>query len=556
MNEIDVKLTGGETISCPEGTIVGTLTGSPDNNSGLPYLGALVNNNVSSLSYPLPVNCEVEFLTMSDPHGWRIYVRSLCFLLAKTVRELFPAAVFKIEHSFGPGLYCSFRHRGDEQRALSKEELKTVEERMRELVRRNMPIERRKLSFAEGIAKFEESGQSDKLNLLRFRNPPHIVVHWCENFYDLAHGPLAPATGALSRFELLHYTDGFVLHYPQRENPGRMEPFRDQPHLFNIFKEHKEWGRILGVNTVGKLNEITARGDIAGFVDIAEALHEKKIARIAEQIASSSDSVRLILVAGPSSAGKTTFAKRLTTHLTVNGIRPVTIATDDYFVGEKDNPLDENGRPDYEHIDAVDLGLFNNNLLKLIQGESVKVPRFNFAVRQREYDGSTLKMDRDQMIIIEGIHGLNPELTRDIPPECEFRIYVSALTQLSLDSNNRISTTDNRLMRRMVRDSKFRGYSPVETLRMWPSVRRGEKRWIFPFQQNAHATFNSALDYELAVLKPYVDPLLMHVKPTHREYAEARRLSEFLLHFLNAPDNAVPGTSILREYIGNSHFKY
>ena len=264
----------------------------------------------------------------------------------------------------------------------------------------------------------------------------------------------------------------------------------------------------------------------------------------------------MILIAGPSSAGKTTFAKRLTVHLTVNGLRPVIVGTDDYFVGSARNPVDEHGKPDYEHIEAVDIDLFNKDLGRLIDGEEVELPRFNFETKQREYDGVTLKVDDDQIIIIEGIHGLNPRLTEQIPDDRKYRIYVSALTQLSVDSHNRISTTDNRLMRRMVRDGKFRGHSPLDTLHQWPSVRRGEKRWIFPFQREADATFNSALDYELAVLKPLVEPLLMRVKPTHPEYAEARRLSEFLLNFVGAESTCVPPTSLLREYIGGSDFRY
>ena len=557
MGKVKVTLADGKTAEVPAGTQVGTLAdGAQDPGSGLPYIGALVNNDVSSLSYPITVTSEVRFLTMADPHGWRIYRHSLCFLLAKAVRDTFPDAVFSVEHSFGLGLFCSFHRDASAPNKIEPRDLDAIESHMRELVERNIPIERHKISFIEAIREFEESGQTDKLNLLKHRNPPRVVVHWCKDFSDLAHGPLAPNTGVLNRFELIDYQSGFVLHYPDRESPTEIPPFDDQPHLFQIFKEHKEWGRILGVNTVGRLNETIATGKITDFIRTAEALHEKKLSRIADQIAEKRDTVKLILLAGPSCAGKTTLAKRLATHLRVNGIRPVTVATDDYFVGHDKNPLDEDGNPDYEHIEAVDLDLFNQDLLKLVEGGTIHIPRFNFEKQEREYRGESLKVEADQMVIIEGIHGLNPRLTEKIPADCEFKIYISALTQLSIDSNNRISTTDNRLMRRMVRDNNFRGHNALETLRMWPSVRRGEKRWIFPFQKEAHATFNSALDYELAVLKPFVEPLLMQVKPHDREYAEARRLSEFLLHFLGTADDPVPRNSILREYIGGSDFKY
>jgi uridine kinase len=382
------------------------------------------------------------------------------------------------------------------------------------------------------------------------------VVHQCGDYSDLAHGPLAASTGVLERFQLVHYPPGFVLHLPDRDNPLIIPPFEDQPHLFRIFQEHKEWGRILGVTTAGQLNETIARGGFEELVRIAEALHENKVVRIADAISAGRKKIKIILIAGPSSAGKTTLAKRLCTQLTVNGLRAVTMSTDDYFVGPERNPKGPDGTPDFEHIEAIDLPLFNEHLLRLTEGQAVTLPRFNFENKQREVRGGPICLADDQLIVIEGIHALNPLLTRMLRSDSKFSIYVSALTQLNVDSGNRISTTDNRLMRRMVRDKKYRGHSALETLRLWPGVRAGEKRWIFPFQREATATFNSALDYELAVLKPLVDPLLMEVKPDHPEYVEARRLSEFLLNFLPAQSRVVPGTSILREYIGGSLFHY
>ncbi|MBN2301264.1 MAG: AAA family ATPase [Lentisphaerae bacterium] len=555
MRLVKITLSNGTTHECAEGVCVCEFAGQVPVKP-TPYIAALVNNDLVSMSYPLTVDSTVEFLTMADSHGWRVYRRSLCFLLAKVVAELFPKAGFSVEHSFGPGLYCSFDDKDTENKGISPANLKSIEHRMRELIAKNLPIERRKISYESAMQQFHESGQTDKRNLLLHRNPPRVVVHWCDGFQDLAHGPLAPTTGVLKHFALVRYEPGFVLHLPDKDNPETIPPFEDQPHLFKIFQEHKQWGRILQVSTVGRLNEIIANGENRSFIRTAEALHEKKVSEIADKIGKRQREIRVILIAGPSSAGKTTFAKRLSTHLAVNGLRPVTIATDNYFVGEDKNPLDEFGKPDYEHLDAVDIALFNNDLLKLIRGEKIEVPYFNFEKKQREYRDDFLHIDSDQIIIIEGIHGLNPRLTHMIPAKNKFRIYINALTQLSLDANNRISTTDNRLMRRIVRDNMFRGYSALETLRRWPSVRRGEKRWIFPFQREADVTFNSALDYELAILKPIIEPLLAQIKPADKEYAESRRLSEFLLNFLGASSDSVPGNSILREYIGGSDFEY
>jgi uridine kinase len=549
---IDVQLNGNAPQPVAAGTTVGALAAQCPPPDGLPWLGALVNNDVASLSYPLGIRCRVDFVHAGDAHGWRIYRHSLCFLLAKAVADLYPDAAFSVDHSFGLGLYCSLSFEG---RPAQAAQVKALEARMRDLVEQDVPIVRQKIAYADAVALFQEAGMQDKLSLLAFRNPPHVVLHACDGFRDLAHGPLAPSTGLLERFALVPYAPGFVLHLPDRANPLDLPPFEDQPHLFHIFQEHKSWGRILGVDTVGRLNDLIVRGGFEEFVRTAEALHEKKAARIADHIAEARDRLRVILIAGPSSAGKTTFAKRLAVQLAVNGLHPVTLGTDDYFVEADRTPLDENGHPDFEHLEAVDVEAFNADLAALVAGRTIRRPRFNFAARRREYEG-TLALEPDQILVIEGIHGLNPALTPGLPREAAFRIYVSALTQLSVDRNNRISTTDNRLMRRIVRDHRFRGHSALATLRMWPSVRRGEKRWIFPFQREADATFNSALDYELAVLKPMVEPLLTEVKPGAPEYAEARRLSEFLLGFVPAPAAGVPATSILREYIGGSRFQY
>lgn len=556
MNSIEVRLDNGDSLTCPANTPVGTLEPADDTPDALPTIACLVNNDLCSLTYPLTVNCTLRFLTAADAHGWRVYRRSLCFLLAKAVRELYPDSDLSVEHSFGLGLYCHCSPDGGHTGGLSPDQISTIEKRMRELVEEDLPIERRKVSYTDAVRQFEQSGQLDKLNLLKYRNPPRIVTHCCKGFSDLAHGPLAPRTGVLSCFSLIPYAPGLVLHLPDRGDPRHVPPFEDQPHLFQIFQEHKEWGRITGVTTVGRLNEIVACGEMDDFIRTAEALHEKKLVKIADAITEARDRVRLILVAGPSSAGKTTFAKRLGVQLRVNGLLPVALSVDNYFVGEEQNPRDEAGNPDYEHLEAVDLDLFNTHLQELSAGRDIELPFYDFETKRRRFIDQRLRLGEGRILIVEGIHGLNPRLTEGVPASAKFKIYISALTQLGVDEHNRISTTDNRLMRRIVRDHKFRGYSALDTLRQWPSVRRGEKRWIFPYQREADATFNSALDYELAVLKPFVEPVLMQVKPAHSEYTEARRLSEFLLNFLGMSDQPVPGTSILREYIGGSSFSY
>jgi uridine kinase len=345
-----------------------------------------------------------------------------------------------------------------------------------------------------------------------------------------------------------------VLQIPEAENSKQLAPFEPQVHLFHIFQEHKKWGRILGVNTVGRLNETIAERKIGELIKISEAFHEKKIAEIADHVYANRQLIKFTLIAGPSSSGKTTFAKRLAVQLRVDGLRPVTVSLDNYFLNRDCTPLDEAGNPDFENIESIDLPLFNEHMLRLSKGEEVELPLFNFEKGRRDPVGEKLRIEPDQIIVVEGIHGLNPRLTESIAPANKYRIYISALTQLNLDSNNRISTTDNRLVRRMVRDNNFRGNSALTTLAMWPSVRRGERMWIFPYQQEADIAFNSALDYELAVLKPFAEPVLAEIKPNHPQYSEARRLQAFLSSFLGVSEHLVPPTSLLREFIGHSNF--
>lgn len=551
---ITVTVEGQGALACPTDTPVGELLKSKTDEHGRHYLGALVNNQVVTLEFRLEVDSTVRFLTFADPLGWRIYRSTASLLLAKVAKELYPDARFSVEHSLGSGFYCYFERNGVE--GITDDQLDALRNRLRELVKQNLPIERRKVRYEEAVARFEQQNQPDKVNLLRYRNPPKVVIYICESFADLSHSPLAASTGAITHLGLIRQEPGFVIQFPDRSVPPHIPPLRQAPQLFKIFQEHKKWGRILNVNTVGRLNEIIASKESEDFIRIAEAFHEKKIAKVADHVFQNKEHLRWLLIAGPSSSGKTTFAKRLAVQLRVNGLQPVTVSVDNYFVDREHTPKDARGENDYEHIEAIDLKLFNEHLRLLDAGEEVSLPTFNFQVGRQEFKGDKLKLQPNQIVILEGIHCLNPRLTEVLPKDRKFRIYISALTQLNLDHNNRISTTDNRLVRRLVRDHQFRGHSALVTMTMWPSVRRGEKNWIFPFQQEADIAFNSALDYELAVLKPFVEPLLAEIKPLHPQYVEARRMQEFLSSFLTIPADLVPPTSLLREFIGKSSFRY
>ncbi len=552
--KITARLCDGREVTCAFGTPVEALLEQETDANGRHYIGAMVNNMVVTLEFLLEVDSDVRFLTFADSNGWRIYRATACYLLAKVVKDLFPEARLTIEHSMGTGFFCSFEQ--DQQDGIHQDQLDAIREGLRSLIAHNAPIERRKIVYAEAVRHFEAQNQHDKAHLLKYRNPPKVVVYTCEGYTDLAHGPLAHTSGAVTHVDLIHVAPGFVIQFPDRSIPPRIPALRPQPQLFKVFQEHKKWGRILGVNTVGRLNEIIASKESADFIRIAEALHEKKIAKIADQVKAERERIKFILIAGPSSSGKTTFAKRLSVQLRVNGLNPVAISVDNYFVDRDRTPRDENGDFDFEHIEAIDLELFNRHLVELMEGKAIDLPRFNFEQGIKEYNGNMLQLCGDQVVILEGIHCLNPRLTEAIAAGNKFKIYISALTQLNLDSHNRIATTDNRLVRRLVRDNQFRGHSALTTMKMWPSVRRGEKTWIFPYQEEADLAFNSALDYELAVLKPFVEPLLAEVKPDDPQYGEARRLQDFLASFLGIPHDLVPPTSLLREFIGKSSFRY
>jgi len=553
VEQVNVSTPEGGLIEIPKGMKVKHLLPASHDENGLPYLGVLLNNDVCSTEYPIDVNSKMELLTFKNHDGIRIYRRSLTFLIAKAIQDLRPGAHFSAEHSLGTGYFCRYEDQGEI--CNSQAQLDELEAQMNKLIAEDIPFRRYRISFEDAYHVLEKRGERDKLNLLRFRNPPKITLFSLDDYYDHCIGVLAPSTGLVNKFKLIPYDLGFILQFPEL-NEGKLQicPYIDQPHLHDIFVERKEWGKSIGIETVGDLNERIANKEHEGLVKTSEAFHEKKLSVIADEISKRKDSLKYILIAGPSSAGKTTFSKRLAIHLQVNGFQPITIECDNYFVNRKDTPLDSSGEYDFEHVDALDLELFNKHLADLADGKEVDMPTFNFPEGKQEFLGNTMKMNHDNIALIEGIHCLNPKMLEGVPREQIFKIYINNLTQLKLDNRQRISTTDVRLLRRMVRDARTRGHSSLRTLQLWANVRSGETKWIFPFQQESDATFNSCLDYELAVLKHFALPLLAEVKPFHKEYAETRRLQDFMEMLLPAPADKIPSNSLLREFIGGSDF--
>jgi uridine kinase len=511
-----------------------------------------VNKALTSLTYRIEINSSIEPVLLASREGATIYRRSLCFLLTIAAKQLFPDRRLVIGHSLGRGYFYYF----DGMQEVNKGDLQALRARMRDIVSADLPILRRVISYSEAVHHFENSNQPDTVLLLKNRNDLKVPVFTCGEFMDLSHAPLVPRTSMLEVFDVTSYPPGFLLRYPPWNRPESLSPFRENPVLFSIYREYKDWGKILNVTCVGHMNDLIARRDVRRFIQVVEALHDKKIAMIADRLNEQRDEVRLVLIAGPSSSGKTTFAKKLAIQLQVLGRNPVPISLDDYFVARELTPLDSHGKYDFESLKAIDVKLLNEHLLRLMDGEEVLIPRFDFHIGRRRDKGAPLKLPERAVIILEGIHGLNDDLTHSIPKSEKYKIYVSALTQLNLDDHNRISTTDNRLLRRVVRDYQFRGHSALETLEMWQSVRNGENRNIFPFQNTADSAFNSALDYELSVLKVYAEPLLKSIKPDQEPFGESLRLLSFLANFAPIPPGWVPEFSILREFIGESAFKY
>ncbi len=516
-------------------------------------LGAHVNNKTLGLGYQVFQPKTIDFFDISHPDGMRMYIRSLIFLLYKAVDELHPGLRLKVSHSVSKGIYCELIGRDE---PLTIEEILKIGACMQNTIDSNHPFVREEIETSKAISIFEELRQTDKTRLLQQRGKMYTTIYRMNHHIGMLYGPLVPSTGCLKVFDLNKYYKGMLLQIPQPNNPDQVEELVIQNQMFSIFQEFSHWTRLLNITRLADLNEVIVRNQASMLIQVSEALHEKKIAHIADMIAEKRDKLKIAMIAGPSSSGKTTFGKRLAVQLLVAGIVPQNLSLDNYFVDREHTPLDENGEYDFEALEALDIEKFNHDLVELLAGKEVEIPKFSFETGQRYYDGEKLKLGTNHILIIEGIHGLNPYLTHQIPSENKFNIYVSALAGINFDDHTRINTTDNRLIRRIVRDYRYRKYSAFDTLSRWASVRRGEDRHIFPFQEQADVMFNSALLYELAVLKTFAEPILLEVAPNCEEYAQAQRLLNFLSYFKPLSPESIPPTSIMREFLGGSSFSY
>ena len=514
-------------------------------------VSAKVNNKVEGMHYRVYNNKDIEFLDMHTSSGSRAYTRTLFFVLCKAVQDLYPGHDVVIDIPVSNGFYVDVRL----ERDVTADDVDSIRKRMQEIVDARMPIRRYMVPTEDAIALFEEKGDVEKVKLLRTSGSLYTTYYKIGEYVDFYYGTLLTNTSQLYLFGLEKYYDGMLLRIPSLQNPDELGEVTRQDKMFEIFKEHHHWQDIIGIRTVGDFNAAVDAGHATDIINISEALQEKKIAQIAEQIAAR-PGVKLVLLAGPSSSGKTTSCKRLSIQLAVNGLKPLQISLDDYFVDRERTPKDENGEYDYESIYALDLQKINDQFNALFRGEEVELPKYDFQSGKSKKSGQRLKMNDNNVLVVEGIHALNPELTAQIPNEQIFRVYASALTTILLDNHNYIPTTDNRLLRRIIRDYKYRGVSAQDTIHRWPSVRAGENKWIFPFQENADAMLNTAMLYELAVLKMQAEPLLEQVPENCDEYAEAYRLLKFLKYFKGIPFNNLPPTSLLREFLGGSSFHY
>lgn len=512
---------------------------------------ARVNNKVQGMHYRLYNDKDVEFLDMRTGSGSRTYTRTLFFICCKAINDLYGNVEVRIDIPVSKGYYVHVRLGRD----ITADDVARIRCRMQEIIDADTPIRRRMVTAEEAIRLFSEKGDMSKVKLLKGQGKLYTVYYQIDDFIDYFYGALLTSTSEVYLFDLVAYSDGMLLRVPSREDPGQLCPMPRQQKMFDVFKEHHEWQNIIGLRTVGDLNDAVDKGFATDIINVNEALQEKKIARIADQIAARHD-VKLVLLAGPSSSGKTTTCKRLSIQLLTCGLKPLQISLDDYFIDRDKTPLDANGEYDYESIHALNIDLINEQFNALFKGEEIELPRYNFQAGKSEKSGKRLKLGPNDIVVVEGIHALNPELTAQIPEQQKFRVYVSALTTILLDEHNYIPTTDNRLLRRIIRDYKYRGVSAQESIHRWPSVRAGEERWIFPYQENADAMFNSAMLYELAVIKQQAEPLLEQVPENCEEYAEAHRLLKFLRYFHAISYRQLAPTSLLREFLGGSSFKY
>ncbi|MBK7454836.1 MAG: nucleoside kinase [Anaerolineales bacterium] len=546
---IELHLSDGRVLEGPRGASVGEFLQTVKDDFSAPIVAAIINNEIHELSYLIEMEARCTPVTMDSADGARIYRRSLVFLLEMAFMDLFPNGKLTIDHSLSSGgFYCQVTERG----ALAQDELDALKLHMQKLVEENHPYERKEVPAQVAIEYFKMRGYDDKVRLFAYRQKDYVTLYSLNGQMDYMHGYMVPSTGYLRWFDLNLINGGFTIQFPRRHAPTDLEPMGDYPKLINTFRQYGDWLESLNIDNVGALNDAVLSGRADEILLVSEALHELNVADIAQQIAQKNS--RIILIAGPSSSGKTTTSRRLAIQLLARGISPYPLELDNYFIDRDKTPLGEDGKPDFENLEALDLPRLAEDLEKILAGEKVQLPRYNFKSGKSEA-GDILQLKDGQPLILEGIHGMNPRLISDRWSGAAFRVYVSALTQLNLDRHNRVSTTDTRLIRRMVRDARERGYSAAQTISRWESVRRGEKRHIFPYQENADVMFNSALVYELSVLRPFAEPLLRQVQYRAPEYIEARRLLAFLEWFLPLDASLVPANSIVREFLGGSGLK-
>ena len=541
----------GQTIAVPLGTNLDEVYRLAGLQMEYGPVSVRVNNKVEGMHYRIYGPKEVEFLDMTSPSGQRAYTRSLFFVLCKAAHDLYPDCRVWIDIPVSNGYYVDLQL----DHAVTLDDVGRIRRRMQEIIDAALPIPRYETTTEEAIKMFTERRTYSKVKLLKSIGRLYTTYYELDGYEDYYYGSMLTNTSQLYLFGLEKYFDGLLLRIPSREHPGELGEMVHQDKMFGIFKEHHSWQSILGLRTIGDLNEVIEKGYTSQLIQISEALQEKKIAKIADEIAQRKG-IKLVLIAGPSSSGKTTTCKRLSVQLAVNGIKPVPISLDDYFVDRDNTPRDAKGDYDFEHLHALNLDLLNQQMTALLRGEEVELPRYDFPTGRSLMSGRRLTLHADEVLVVEGIHALNPELMSQVPKEQIFRVYASALTTLLLDNHNYIPTTDNRLLRRIIRDHKYRGVSAQETIRRWPSVRAGENRWIFPFQENADAMFNTAMLFELAVLKREAEPLLEQVPESQPEHAEAYRLLKFLRYIKPIPETQIPPTSLLREFLGGSSFNY
>ena len=519
-------------------------------NSKEEIIACKCNNKVRSLNYEPEEGEKVEFLDISTADGMRIYVRGLLLIMSKAFNKLYPDALLTVNYQLSNATFCQI-----DNMKTTEEMIKNVSDEMKKIIDANYDINKVVMTKEEA-KKFYDKEQTIRGKLqLDNKDKDTVSLYFCEDYYNYFYGVMPISTGYTKIFDLKVYNNGFLIRYPSRKNPNKLEEYKENKKLLNTLQEYEDIHRVLGINTIYKLNKEILNGNEKELILLAEALHEKKISDIADKIVNKND-VKVVLIAGPSSSGKTTFAKRLGLQLRLNGLKPVTISVDNYFVERTETPLDENGNYNFECLEAIDLKLFNHDLIELLKGNEILMPTFNFKTGHKEYTGETMKLGKDEILVIEGIHCLNDELTSAIPRENKYKIYISNLTVLNIDYFNRISTTDSRLIRRIVRDYKFRSYNAIHTLQIWNSVNRGEEQYIYPFQEEADSMFNTSLIYEFCVLKKFAVPLLESINSSYAEYSEARRLLEFFKYFETIDIENVPKNSLLREFIGDSIFEY